>query len=85
MVTLISVPKLEGLIKTWVEDLVVDGKYRRKGIGEMLMKNVLEKAKKLRINSVTLTSRANRVAANALYKKLGFQIHETNYFKIDLN
>lgn len=84
MVTLISVPKLEGLNKTWVEDLVVDETNRRKGIGEALMRRVIEKAKSLNFHSISLTSRASRVAANALYKKLGFHIHKTNYYEYEL-
>ena len=84
MITLVSFPKLEGLNKTWIEDLVVDKKYRGQGIAKALIDKAFEKTKSLGVKSVSLTSRPSRTIANAFYKKLGFKIKETNYYKLDL-
>jgi len=84
MITLVSFPKLEGLNKTWIEDLVVDEKYRGQGIAKALIDKAFEKTKSLGVKSVSLTSRPSRTIANAFYKKLGFKIKETNYYKLDL-
>ena len=84
MITLVSFPKLEGQNKTWIEDLVVDEKYRGKGVANALMEKAFEKAKSLGVKSVSLTSRPSRTIANAFYKKPGFKIKETNYYKLDL-
>lgn len=80
MITLVSFPKLEGLSKTWIEDLVVDEKYRGKGIAKALMEKAFEKARSLNAKSISLTSRPSRIVANKFYKKLGFKIKETNYY-----
>lgn len=84
MITLVSFPKLEEFNKTWIEDLVVDEKYRGKGIAKALMEKAFEKAKLLGVKSISLTSRPSRIIANAFYKKLGFEIKETNYYQYKL-
>jgi len=84
MITLVSFPKLEGLNKTWIEDLVVDESYRGKGIAKELMEKAFEKAKSLGVKSISLTSRPSRIIANKFYKKLGFKIKKTNYYQLDL-
>ncbi len=84
MVTMISVPKLEGLNKSFTEDLVVDTSHRRLGIGEALMKKVFQKAKEMNIKSISLTSKPSRIAANKLYQKIGFQLYKTNNYKYGL-
>ena len=65
-----------------VEDVVVLSEYRGKGIGEKLMRGILIEAKRRKLHSLSLTSRPTRVAANKLYKKLGFKRKETNAYKL---
>ncbi len=84
MVTLICAPKLEGLHKAIIEDLVVDTAHRGQGIGKALMKTAVDKANSLNISSVSLTCRSERVAANALYKCLGFKLVDTNNYRYEL-
>lgn len=67
-----------------IEDLVVDINYRQRGIGKKLVKYALNLAKKLRLKSIELTSRPERVAANKLYQKLKFIKRETNVYKYNL-
>ena len=84
MVTLLHTPKLDKLYKTEIEDLVVDESERGKGIGQALMRKAMEKAKELGATTIYLTSKASRVAANHLYKKLGFNQYATNNYKYRL-
>ena len=67
--------------KAWIEDVVVDQTARGKGLGKALMNHALERAKKLAVKSVDLTSRPSRETANMLYQSLGYQIRETNVYR----
>ncbi len=71
--------------KAFVEDVVVDMAHRRKGIGEALIKTIIQKAKDMRLDTIHLTSRPDRIAANILYQKLGFKIYKTNYYKYEIS
>ena len=83
MATLYILHKI-GNIKAYVEDVIVDASHRGEGLGEKLMHALLEAAKEKGVNSVSLTSPAERVAAHALYDKLGFKKRDTHYFRISL-
>jgi len=67
-----------------IEDLVVDVNYRQRGIGKKLVKYALNLAKKLKLKSIELTSRPERVAANKLYQKLKFIKRKTNVYKYNI-
>ncbi len=69
-----------------IEDVVVDDAYRGQKIGEALMTRLIEKARSYpgSLSHLDLTSNPSRVAANALYKKLGFTIRETNSYRMSL-
>ncbi len=67
--------------KASVEDVVVSSRYRGQGLGRMLMERVIEYARcELGDVELHLTSSPLRVAANELYKKLGFEKRETNAY-----
>ena len=68
-------------IKVWIEDVVVDESQRGKGIGRELMLFAINYSKSLGAKDVRLTSRPSRIAANELYKNLGFKQYETNFYK----
>jgi ribosomal protein S18 acetylase RimI-like enzyme len=68
-------------IKVWIEDVVVDGSHRGKGIGKELMLFAIDYSRSLGAKDVKLTSRPARVEANELYKKLGFKKYETNFYR----
>jgi ribosomal protein S18 acetylase RimI-like enzyme len=68
-------------IKVWIEDVVVDKTHRGKGIGEDLILFAIDYSKSLGADSIGLTSRPSRIAANELYKKTGFIQYETNVYK----
>jgi ribosomal protein S18 acetylase RimI-like enzyme len=64
-----------------VEDVVVDEKMRRRGIGEALMREAIRLAREAGTNGVSLTSNTQREAANQLYQSIGFELRKTNpYF-----
>lgn len=72
-------------IRSWIEDVVVDGSARGKGAGEALTRAALAQAKKLGAKTVDLTSRPSREAANRLYQRVGFKLRETNFYRITLD
>ena len=67
--------------KFWIEDVVVDEAFRGKGIGKELMLEAIMFAKSAGARSVDLTSRPDRIAANKLYRELGFLLRETNVYR----
>ena len=70
--------------KVWIEDVVVNESQRGKGFGRELMLFAIDYSKATGAGSVSLTSRPSRIAANELYKKMGFMQYATNVFKYQL-
>ena len=68
-----------------VEDVVVDSKARGRGVGELIMRELVSMAREARADQVTLTSRPSREAANRLYRRLGFALGQTNYYSLGLD
>ncbi len=67
-----------------IEDVVVLESHRGQGLGEKISRKLIERARERKIPNVTLSSRAERVAANNLYQKLGFTEWPTNVYKLKL-
>lgn len=71
--------------KASIEDVVVGEAYRGRGIGRALVEQVVDYAgRELAPVDLHLTSRPARVAANGLYRKLGFVKRETNVYRMHL-
>lgn len=70
-------------LRAWIEDVVVDGDARGRGIGEALNRVALEEAKRRGAATVDLTSRPSRVEANRLYQRLGFVARDTNVYRYE--
>jgi ribosomal protein S18 acetylase RimI-like enzyme len=70
--------------KARIEDVVVGEDARGRGIGRMLLERAVILAKELGANTVDLTSKPSREAANALYKKVGFKPRKTNVYRYTL-
>lgn len=68
-------------VRAWIEDVVVDGDARGKGVGEALNRRALELAAEAGAKTVDLTSRPSREAANRLYQRIGFVARETNVYR----
>lgn len=70
--------------RAWIEDVVVDGEARGKGVGQLLNERAIEIAKEAGAKTIDLTSRPSREAANRLYKRLGFVERETNVYRFEV-
>jgi ribosomal protein S18 acetylase RimI-like enzyme len=67
-------------VRAVIEDVVVDEAARGRGVGEALTREALALAEGAGVDSVTLTSRPEREAANRLYRRVGFEQRETNVY-----
>ena len=82
MLTLTSCPTLAGE-KVWVEDVIVDEKFRGKGVGRVLLRAAIDFARnEMKAQAVYLTSNPSRVQARSLYRSEGFEEYETGVFRI---
>ncbi len=81
--TLVVFPIPTG-VRAWIEDVVVDGAARGKGVGEALNRFALEFAGRLGAGTVDLTSRPSREEANRLYRRIGFEARDTNVYRYRL-
>lgn len=71
-------------LRAWIEDVVVDEASAGQRAGEALSRAALDKARELGCKTVELTSRPSREAANHIYKKIGFEIRDTNVYRFTL-
>ena len=64
-------------------DIVIEGKYRKKGYGQKLLNYGINYLKGLNVNVVSLEVNVNNKAALSLYKKAGFTKERTleNYYE----
>lgn len=69
--------------KHWIEDVVVDDKFRGKSLGKKLIEHAIHYVSRLGHSSLMLTSNPTRIAANKLYQAVGFRHKETNVYKMD--
>jgi len=68
-------------IRARIEDLVVQETARGTGVGTSLVQKAIAMAGALGAKAVDLTTHPSREAANQLYKKLGFELRETNVYR----
>lgn len=71
-------------LRAWIEDVVVDKAARGRGVGEAMTREAIRLAGEAGARHVDLTSRPDRVAANRLYSRLGFERRETNVYRYTL-
>ena len=83
LTTLVMIELATGL-EARIEDVVVDDAARGLGAGRALVAAALEAAAERGVRYVDLTSSPRRVAARALYAKLGFVARDTGVFRHDL-
>lgn len=71
--------------KACVEDVVVNPACRGQHIGRKLMEHIIDFARRELGNvDLHLTSSPRRVAANNLYRSVGFQQRETNVYNLEI-
>lgn len=68
--------------KHWIEDVVVDQRFRGKALGYKLVEHAIRYVESLGNSILMLTSSPVRVAANQLYRSVGFEPKETNVYKM---
>ena len=71
-------------VKARIEDVVVDEHARGKGVGEALVRRCLEVARERGAEIVELQSARWREVANRLYPRMGFQLRESNLYRLNL-
>jgi len=72
-----------GLI-AFIEEFTVDPNFQGRGIGSALIKKLIGRAKARRAKHISTYTNPKRIAANAVYQKLGFFKKETNFYRINL-
>jgi ribosomal protein S18 acetylase RimI-like enzyme len=82
MLTLVMVPIPSGL-RARIEDVVVDGTARGKGVATALTVAALDAAQVARARTVDLTSRPERDAAGRLYERLGFRERDSRVYRLE--
>jgi ribosomal protein S18 acetylase RimI-like enzyme len=70
--------------KAVIEDLVVDHSARHRGVGQALLRSLVDWAREKGAQAVTLTSNPSREAANRLYRRFGFELRKTNSYYLHL-
>jgi len=71
-------------LRAWIEDVVVDDDARGMGVGVALVRAGVERGRAAGAQTVDLTSRPSREAANHLYIREGFVQRTTNVYRYDL-
>ncbi|MDP3800078.1 MAG: GNAT family N-acetyltransferase [bacterium] len=67
-----------------LEDLIVDEKYHKWGIGRLLVEKAIEIAKNKKARHLSLRTNPIREEANKLYQAMGFNIMKTNFYRLNL-
>ncbi|MEO5949964.1 MAG: GNAT family N-acetyltransferase [Candidatus Saccharimonadales bacterium] len=68
--------------KDWIEDVVIDEKYRRQGVASALM-DMAERASRERgATSINLTSNPDRGGARQMYGERGYMVRDTGVFRL---
>ena len=65
-----------------IVDIIIDAEYRKKGYGNKLLNNAINKIEESNCHNISLEVNCNNESAINLYKKNGFQIISTrkNYY-----
>ncbi len=66
-----------------VEEVIVDSAHEGKGVGKKLMMKAIEVGRENGVKQFDLTSSPNKVAAQALYEKVGFKKRDTNNWRLE--
>lgn len=70
--------------KDWIEDVVVDQSYRRRGIATALMEMAHKVSRERGAKSVNLTSNPDRGGARQMYGDMGYELRDTGVFRLML-
>ena len=84
MLTLVTFQVPTG-VRAIIEDVVVDIRNRRSGVGTALARYGMALARKKGARTIDLTSRPSRKDANRLYQRLGFERRQTNVYRLTIS
>lgn len=70
--------------KASLEDVIVDDACKGQHIGKRMVEYAINFASRSGASQLDLTSGPARIAANALYQKLGFEKRDTNVYRLKL-
>jgi L-amino acid N-acyltransferase YncA len=72
---LLIVPNLSHRALPWatVENMIVDNRYRRRGIGRILMDYAIDRARQAGCYKIQLISNKKRLEAHNFYQEMGFE------------
>jgi len=59
----------------WIDDIAVDSRFRRRGIGRALMQQAVDWAKARHLPGIMLETQDNNVTACRFYQDFGFQLY----------
>lgn len=68
--------------KDWIDDVVVDKDYRRRGISSKLMNMAEEASRRGGAKAVNLTSNPDRGGARKMYGDRGYTLRDTGVFRL---
>jgi ribosomal protein S18 acetylase RimI-like enzyme len=71
-------------LKARIEDVVVDEAARGRGVGEALVRGCIDAARERGAAIVELQSARSREVANRLYPRLGFELRDSNVYRLKL-
>ena len=71
--------------KGWSEDVIVDQSHRKRGIGEKLVRLLLDTSKQFELTDISLFTEEHRSAAIHLYEKLDFKVRDSIIFTKKVN
>lgn len=71
---LVKIETPKSMVIGTVHNVIVNESFRGQGLGRKLMELVIEYSRNNNFDCLELTSRPFRIAANALYKKIGFEL-----------
>ena len=71
-------------VESRIEDVVVDEAARGRGVGEALVRECIEVARRRGASMVELQTARVRVAANRLYERMGFERRDSNPYRMTL-
>ncbi len=86
--------ELLGLTSSWlimdelhITSIAVDPKHQRKGLGKLLMKDLIKRSKSLQINLIHLEVKDTNKKAIALYTSMGFKVigNRSKFYKDESN
>jgi ribosomal protein S18 acetylase RimI-like enzyme len=81
----LAIFRIPYLKKAYLDDFIVSDDYQGQGIGSLLMKSVIEKAKEEEVAYMEFTSNPTRIGANKFYQKMGFAKRETNVYRMSFD